>query len=287
MSCCLIRCAGRSLSLATVILVLLSTHSNCFGALVNYWTFDDESGTATVDEVGTNTGTLVPGGTGPDWVTSGLAAPLTSRSFMPSTAALSFKPSGPDYVNLGNLGFATTSSTGEASLSMWINPAALTNDMRLFSQLTGGVGQAGAAGLFTGGGIQVWSGSAWQIAMPAGNLTTGSWQHLAFVWTNDSVQAFLDGTPFAPATARFDYAAADFGLGARFLNAYGTGFDGIYDDVSVWNHALSLSEVTTLASGASLLAAPVPEPSSFLLLGMGAVGLMNNRRRKRNQQDAS
>lgn len=275
-------CAVRSLWLFTVMVLVFSVPGTCFAGLVQYWTFDDGAGTTAANEVGPNTGTLVPGGSGPDWVTSGLGTPLTSRSFMPSTAALSLDPSTPDYINLGNLGLSTTASSGEVTLSMWINPNTLGGDMRFFGQLTGPVAQGGAVRSTTGGGLQIWNGGAWLTAAPASSISTGVWQHLAMVWTNDSVQTFVNGLAMgSPATSTFDFATSDFGLGARFLGGNGTGFDGLFDDVSIWDHAITTPELISLATGQPLLTEPVPipEPSSCLLLGLGAVGLINQRRR--------
>lgn len=86
-----------------VALLMFASGHACQAALVQYWTFDDGAGTTAANSVGGNTATLVPGGAGPTWVTTGLASPLTARGFMPSTAALSLNPGNPDFVNLGNI----------------------------------------------------------------------------------------------------------------------------------------------------------------------------------------
>lgn len=252
------------------------------GALVQYWTFDDAAGTTAASAVSGNTGILVPGGTGPTWVTSGLATPIATRSYMPSTAALSFNPTGPDYVNLGNIGIATTPSSGAATLSMWVRPTSLASDMRLYGQLSGLATQGGAARTGATGLIEIWTGSTWVSAAPAGSLSAGTWTHLAMVWTNNSVQTYVNGVPALTATSNFQFSGANFGLGARLLNTFGNAYNGRFDDVAIWNNALSAVQIASLASGASILTAPlpVPEPSSSVLLMMGACGLMTLRRRK-------
>src|SRR5690606_37157281 len=128
------------------------------------------------------------GGAGPTWETMDLPFALTSRPYGVSTAALDFNPSNPDYVNLGNIGLATTPSTGAVTLSMWIKPNTLGSDTRFFGQLSGGVAQGGAIRSTSGGGLQVWTGAAWITAAPASSISIGNWQHLALVWTNNILQ---------------------------------------------------------------------------------------------------
>jgi VCBS repeat-containing protein len=203
---------------------------------VQDWRFDDGSGATAANEIaGGNTGTLVGS---PTWTTPGQS----------STAALDFD--GTDFVDGGNINLSATGGGGEATVSMWLHPDALGGDNRIYGQLSGAVGQGGATRVTANGSVQVWSGSAWLALAPAGALSVGSWQHLAFVWTSNSVQAYVDGQAQLTATTNFDFGAANgnFGIGSRFLNQHGTSFDGKMDEIVIFDSAISQDHIDILAT---------------------------------------
>jgi VCBS repeat-containing protein len=205
-------------------------------APVQHWKFEEGSGTTAANEIaGGNTGTLVGS---PTWTAPGQS----------STAALDFD--GTDFVDGGNINLSATGGGGEATVSMWLHPDALGGDNRIYGQLSGAVGQGGATRVTANGSVQVWSGSAWLALAPAGALSVGSWQHLAFVWTSNSVQAYVDGQAQLTATTNFDFGAANgnFGIGSRFLNQHGTSFDGKMDEIVIFDSAISQDHIDILAT---------------------------------------
>jgi hypothetical protein len=50
-------------------------------------------------------------------------------------------------------------------------------------------------------------------------------------------------------------------------------YDGLLDDVAVWDNAIPASSIAALAAGASPPAVPIPEPSSMVLAILGLVAL--------------
>jgi hypothetical protein len=223
---------------------------------------------------GGNAGTLVPGVLGPMWTSTGLEPSLNT------TFALDFDPSNPDYVDGGNINLSSTSSGGAASVSMWIRPDVLSADMRIYGQLSLPTSQGGSMGSLADGSLRIWDGSAWLGAAPAGTLTAGNWHHLSMVWTSDSVNTYVNGALKSTITSDFDFGAADgnFGIGARFADTYGTGFEGLIDEVAIYSVAISTDLITALAAGAPAIAPPVPEPSTFGRVAL-ALGIMARRRR--------
>jgi hypothetical protein len=223
---------------------------------VQYWLFDDGSGTNAANLVTNgNTGTLV---NSPAWITSGLEPKLTSRTDYPSTAALDFETDGTNYVNGGDINLSTSNGTGEATVSMWVCPESLSTDQRLIAWVSAGGDGDGTLRLENGSLEVFQAGVAWHPLAPASPLSAGTWYHLAFVWTGNSVQAYVDGVAQSSATADFDFAGGDFGIGARFRDSFGFTFDGKIDDVAIFDVALNQGQITALAAGDAAIAGPAP-----------------------------
>jgi hypothetical protein len=217
---------------------------------VQYWRLNEGSGTLAFNSVSAgNTGTLV---NSPTWISAGLEPKLTARDLYSgaSVAALDLQTGDTDYMNGGDINLTSTSGGGEVTVSMWLNPDSVSGDYRLLSQLSGGL-TAGAVGIDTGQG----AGSLWvndgvlKTLVPAGGLTTGTWQHLALVWDGDQVTAYLDGIEQLTATSQFLFAGVDFGIGAPLLLSFGNAFDGQIDDVAIFASALDVGQITSLVNG--------------------------------------
>jgi hypothetical protein len=208
--------------------------------------------------------------------------------FLPSTYALDFESTTNDHMDGGNLNLATNGSGGQATVALWVKPESLSGDDRLFGQLSGSTGQAGAVHFLANGSPEIWNGSAWQLVPSStGAATVGTWKHLAFVWTNNSMQFYINGAPTGSVTSNFDFGSGNgnFGLAAKFINTFGTSFDGVIDDVGIWNEALTGAQVAQLAAGNSPLPPPpAPEPGSLLLLGLGCVFATRNVRRQKSRE---
>lgn len=172
------------------------------------------------------------------WVTNNLPPSLPG-----TTTALNFDGVD-DFLNLGNLGLK-----GAGSVSMWLYPATLEGDRRLFSYLSGPTAQGGAVGFRENGEVWTFTGNdAPQIGLP-GTLNSGQWYHLAFVYGFGNATLYVNGEAQRTVSCGFDYDAADFGLGAKLINAYGDSVMGLIDDVSIWDGPLAPSMVATLAAG--------------------------------------
>lgn len=204
---------------------------------VQHWTFDDGIGTTATNRIGTGkAGTLMGS---PTWVKPGVD----------SSGALDLNASNHDFVDGGNINLSSTAAGGQATVSMWLHPDNLSGDNRIIGQLSGASNQAGVVRALADGALEVWSGSTWLPAAPAGALSVGFWQHLGLVWTGDSVTAYVNGVAQQTAAADFHFAEqnGNFGIGARFLELHGTSFDGKIDEVAVFGAALSQAAISRLA----------------------------------------
>jgi hypothetical protein len=141
-------------------------------------------------------------------------------------------------------------------------------------------------------GMGVYDGSTWKnTGAVNGMWTTGEWVHLAWVLENDGLGAgidsfsvYVDGVAqdADPGTAGFQAKRATASPipnlstagNQRFFNrndynnALNERFDGLFDDVRIYDHALSSSEVAAL----------IPEPATFGMLGAAAVAMLLRRR---------
>jgi VCBS repeat-containing protein len=94
-----------------------------------------------------------------------------------------------------------------------------------------------------------------QVATAGFDLDDGQWHHV--VATNDGVQRriYLNGVPVAsgPTPLVHTVINANFRIGSVNPNAGGNFFDGLIDDVAIWDEALDASEIAQLVSGVSPL----------------------------------
>ncbi len=109
------------------------------------------------------------------------------------------------------------------------------------------------------------------------NVTDGDWHHIGMTVGDGTVTLYVDGV----ARASEDYTGSGtpdaFQLGARFA-AGRTIENALFDDVSVWDGALTATQMAALSSNAASVVA-VPEPSSTALIGLGGLALILRRRK--------
>lgn len=86
-------------------------------------------------------------------------------------------------------------------------------------------------------------------------LNNGSWHHAATTYDGTTRRIYLNGVQVAQDTPGSNGAtAANFRIGSTNNGEF---FNGTIDDVAIYNHALTATEIQSLASGGSPLAGPI------------------------------
>jgi len=229
-------------------------------SLVAYWPFDEGTGDTTLDIAGGHNGTLRPGGGEPAWVTN------TPPTLSPNPFALSFDGSGDFVVATGYKGvignaprtvsaWINTGSTGNQNIISWGQNA---GSKKWNFRVQNNDGTVGAIRTEVSGGYIVGDTS----------VGTSSWRHVAAVVPDipsvnvTDVRLYVDGVPQGTSASKpkaIDTASsADVRISRDHENRY---FNGLIDDVAIWDQALELSHIQELAKGASPLDIVEPPPT--------------------------
>ncbi len=201
-----------------------------------HWMLDESSGGGAMDSSGMgHYGFLVPGSS-PQWVAGKLGG------------ALEFHGSG-DYVNCGNDPIFNV--TDEMTVAAWVNIGTVPADWT---------------------GIVTKGDDAWRLSTVArttqmhfavtgapdyrsinGNtvLTTGAWHYVVGTYDGTNIRLYIDGVEDsaspAPYAGRIATTGHNVWIGGN-SDRPGREFDGVIDEVAIWNRALSIGEVEWLTN---------------------------------------
>ena len=267
------RKAARAAALLIAVCVVSASTANA-ADLVQYWTFDDGAGYYAGNQVSGGAVGGLNSFIGDEWTTD------TPAALTHSTGALEFKSDYYQWVNFGdiNLSAGTPWANADgATISLWFKPDVLTADMRMFQAYDSDTSAAYMpAGLHfqpvtvgeepdqtTEWAIQSWGGNPWKTVVPEGSVQSGQWHHLAITYKDNVSTTYLDGQQTSTALNRyFDYILTtvtpeggtpvtynEFTFGGKYRDQHGTYFDGVLDDMAIWDAALPAATIAQLASG--------------------------------------
>ena len=221
-----VRVYNRVLSASEVAKLYAGTPSqNCDQTCRAWLKFDDNAGTTAKDSVGTHSGTM--NGTA-SWTTGNFASAVQLDG---STG----------YVSVPDLGL----SAGTAD--MWINPASVSGDQRLFAQASGSSAQPGQIALNQSSGengsLWTWDGSAWQRLAPDGTVKAGQWNQIVVANNGGTATAYVNGVQQLTAVSNFAFSGVPSVIGGKFLGTAGGTFNGSVDDFRIYSRFLAPEEV--------------------------------------------
>jgi hypothetical protein len=222
---------------ATSSIAQIDVNGSLTEGLVGWWKFDETEGNIAYDSSGNgNDGNLT---NGPAWVEGKIGR------------ALSFDGVD-DYVNLGNKQEITL--TKNMSLSIWLKPTAFGMRRNPYNKAWGGTGTFtlevdGTLNYFYGitGGDTGTINVSYAAYNPTQLLLLNEWVHVILVRNLDSmkVSCFVRGILSSESTALFAEAVAGSG-NASFGSGYENNFEGLLDDIRIYDRALSAVEVKAL-----------------------------------------
>ena len=181
--------------------------------------------------------------------------PFTALPLVPNVSksgyaewALNFIRSAAHHVSMGNP--TALQITGDQTIEMWIKPTVLGTRQNPFNKAYGG---EGAITLEGDGTINYYYGTSGRSARPfqqlmtTTNISAGSWVHIAIVRDLSNPQGgtlrwYINGVASGSATAT--YAAAKKSAEPVLIGkGYAGNFEGLIDEVRIWNRARSGSEI--------------------------------------------
>jgi hypothetical protein len=241
-------------------------------APIAYWSFDEPSGQA-IDTIGGHNGTLV----GSVTRVPGIAG---------SAISLSQSTGEPEYVTMGDV---LALGGMDYSISVWINTTDTSDDTMLVSKhyatIVSGYILAINMSSSYGAPDKAWFYNEWTGWSPTSNttVTDGSWHHIVGVHDEGgNVSIYVDG---AMEDSDTDHGLGDPPSGTPLIfggcwdgSTVIEHYNGLIDDVQIYNNALTGDEVRYLYAnpGKTIV---VPEPSTMLLLGLGLMGVAGIRRK--------
>ena len=233
--------AGRLLILASDAVGVTGVVMTTDPGLVGHWKMDEGGGSQLRDMSGWGNDADVVGS--PAWVKgfqgSALALDGSSHAVVSDQAGLDV-------------------STG-LTLSAWIQPSAQTDQDLISRAVTNSVdgytlGLSSSSSATAPGTVflrlnQATSGSAFQLSSVSQYPATGlAWMHVAATYDGTTMRMYINGVEESsiPGPVSIATNAVDFGIGAQSDGA--NPFHGVFDDVRVYNRALSASEIAAFSA---------------------------------------
>lgn len=218
-------------------------------SLIRHWKLDDGVGMTATDSSGNNRNGILVNGEGDEWTNQ------TAGTFFTNLYAMDFDGTD-DSINVGASN--TFNLIDAVSVSLFVKTDAAMSS-RLFGTrkcdtCTGFALALNAEGApfvaYRKDDFDIYG--RYETLISDADVADGAWRHIVAVVQDSNVKIFVDGDLVAEKNnlntlASFRENSADVAsVGSFNNNEY---FDGVIDDVRIYNRALSATEVSNLASG--------------------------------------
>jgi hypothetical protein len=186
-----------------------------------------------------------------------------------------------DYIDIGNLDISGT----EMTISAWTKANTFDSDGDRF--VTKAYGPTGPEhywmlGLYESGGRKVRgrvkaAGSTITFIASAGTVQTGVWTHTAMTYDGSFINLYKDGelVDTTPKSGELNTDPTVAALIGSNPGGYGD-FDGLIDDVSIWNRSLSPAEILELNSSGTPVSCNSTNATNATNLNQTAVQMLTS-----------
>lgn len=284
----------------SIIVVLTATPCSVSAGLIAFWDFDSDTTAAgdINDQSGNgNDGSATTAGTGTVGFSASVPTAIAGRSTMSLDLSTNVPSSATNggWLDMDSPNYKGILGTSPRTVSAWINTANAA-DQSIIQW-----GTASAGNLFWVVLDETTTSGTWSLSAQVHSggvrattsLTDGDWHHIAVVLPDDGTpditdaSLYIDGVLEALTLTSSEAFNTVSGQNVEIGRAITFGpdrFDGFLDEVALYDQALSADKIALLAEGtAPDELFPVPEPSTFLLLGLGALGIVHHTGRRRRR----
>lgn len=224
----------------------LQSGNNLANGLVGYWKMDEaaaNSCTGGVNDSCDASGNLLDGA----WVGNATAVAGKFGS------GVSFDNAG-DVINLGSPAILDFGNDGAFTFAGWVKPTTLADYDAFISKDTTGRNSPYAymTVFMANGSLTIYNSSSWITLCGAGSVVTGTWQHVVFRYDGSVMTGFVNGDSCGSVAFTYpDNAAYDVSIGSWYSPNTNYDFNGVMDDIRIYNRPLSDIEVSALNDSAS------------------------------------
>jgi len=223
---------------------------------LGYWELDETSGNTALDSSGNgNNGTYFGG------ITQGMVGAFSGSS------ATQFDGS-TGYVDLGGV----WGGANELTIEAWANVSSITGDFQAIVSSLAGF-QFAHLQLFSAGNIVTYTDSGALAFDILSQNPTDDWRHIALVAESGNSKLYVNGIEVSSNSGVFTSINAAPSIRIGSGHAGGRFFNGLIDDVAIYDHALSSSDINR-----HLSATTVPAPPAIWLFTVGLIGLVRKRK---------
>lgn len=153
-----------------------------------------------------------------------------------------------DYATIS--GSSELSISGDCSISAWFNPSSVSGFNYIFSLTDGRL--AGTDRAFGLSGTQMVANtyaSGWNDPFTHTAISTGSWYHVVVVFTSGQSRIYLNGSDLGTKSITTNTVSYTQTVIGGMLYSSGNHFNGLIDEVAVFNSELSSSQITNIYKG--------------------------------------